>query len=137
MGHDVAQIGPLVWIPALNYGLANTKHDIMSVWFTSIFIIRNLRDCQVNLFRSQCWIGRSITVQCVEHSLCLLNNVRPTVYAEQVSPVRDLHTETFLDLFEVKVVFPTQTSKTLVAFRIEVEGDRSCYRLQAALLARV
>ena len=29
------------------------------------------------------------------------------------------------------------TSQALVAFRIEVEGDRSCYRLQATLLARV
>ncbi len=71
------------------------------------------------------------------HGLCLLNSIKPTVYAEQVPPVRNLHTETFLDLFEVKVVFTTQTSEALVAFRIEVEGDRSCYRLQAALLARV
>ena len=91
----------------------------------------------MNLFRSQCWISLGITVQRLEHGLCLLNSIKPTVYAEQVPPVRNLHTETFLDLFEVKVVFTTQTSEALVAFRIEVEGDRSCYRLQAALLARV
>jgi hypothetical protein len=51
-------------------------------------------------------------------------------------PVRDLHTEAFLDLFEVAVVFATQAREALIAFRIEVESDRSCYRLQAALLAR-
>jgi hypothetical protein len=72
----------------------------------------------------------------VEHSFGLFNSVRPTVYTEQMPPVRDLHTEAFLDLFEVAVVFATQAREALIAFRIEVESDRSCYRLQAALLAR-
>ena len=136
MGHDVTQVGSLVRILALDYGLANTNHDILGVWFTGIFIIRNLRDCQVDFFRTQCWIGRSISVQCVEHSFGLFNSVRPTVYTEQMPPVRDLHTEAFLDLFEVAVVFATQAREALIAFRIEVESDRSCYRLQTALLAR-